>query len=43
MDRGEVVESGTHQQLIAIKQHYFRLVSAQMRPNRGQGPDQGAA
>jgi len=35
MDNGEVVESGTHQQLLAQGQLYSRLVAAQMRPERG--------
>jgi ABC-type bacteriocin/lantibiotic exporter with double-glycine peptidase domain len=36
MDQGEVVESGTHQELLARGQHYSRLVAAQLRPQTGR-------
>jgi ABC-type multidrug transport system fused ATPase/permease subunit len=32
MDGGEVIESGTHQELLARGQHYSRLVAAQLQP-----------
>ena len=35
MENGEIVESGTHQQLLAQGKLYSRLVAAQMRPERG--------
>jgi ATP-binding cassette subfamily B protein len=38
MDGGEVVESGTHQELLSRGQHYSRLVAAQLQteaPHRG--------
>lgn len=31
VDNGKVVESGTHDELLAMKSHYFRLVEAQKR------------
>jgi len=31
VDNGKVVESGTHDELVAMKSHYFRLVEAQKR------------
>ncbi|MBA2539845.1 MAG: peptidase domain-containing ABC transporter [Deltaproteobacteria bacterium] len=33
MERGELVEQGTHDELLAKGQHYARLVAAQMRPH----------
>jgi ABC-type bacteriocin/lantibiotic exporter with double-glycine peptidase domain len=36
MDRGEVVESGTHAELLARGQIYSRLVAAQLRPDAAQ-------
>jgi ABC-type multidrug transport system fused ATPase/permease subunit len=35
MDKGEIVESGTHQELLAHNQMYSRLVAAQLRPEAG--------
>ena len=38
MDAGEVVESGTHHELLSRGQHYARLVAAQLQteaPHRG--------
>jgi ATP-binding cassette, subfamily B, bacterial len=32
MDKGEVVEAGTHDELLARGEHYSRLVSAQLHP-----------
>ena len=37
MDRGEVVESGTHGELLARGEIYSRLVAAQLRPDLAQG------
>jgi ABC-type bacteriocin/lantibiotic exporter with double-glycine peptidase domain len=37
MDRGEVVESGTHAELLARGQVYSRLVAAQLQPDAAQG------
>jgi ABC-type bacteriocin/lantibiotic exporter with double-glycine peptidase domain len=37
MEGGEVVESGTHQDLLARGQHYSRLVSAQLQPESPRG------
>jgi ABC-type bacteriocin/lantibiotic exporter with double-glycine peptidase domain len=37
MDHGEVVESGTHAELLARGQAYSRLVAAQLRPDPAQG------
>ena len=36
MDRGEVVESGTHRELLARGEVYSRLVAAQLRPDAAQ-------
>jgi ABC-type bacteriocin/lantibiotic exporter with double-glycine peptidase domain len=33
MEQGEVVEMGTHKELLARGQHYSRLVAAQLRPD----------
>ncbi|MGE5180782.1 MAG: peptidase domain-containing ABC transporter [Acidobacteriota bacterium] len=35
MDQGEIVEAGTHQELLAHNQMYSRLVAAQLRPESG--------
>jgi len=37
MDRGEVVESGTHGELLARGEIYSRLVAAQLRPDLARG------
>ncbi|HUJ59391.1 MAG TPA: peptidase domain-containing ABC transporter [Kofleriaceae bacterium] len=37
MDKGEVVEAGTHDQLMAANAHYSRLVAAQVRAKPGRG------
>jgi ABC-type multidrug transport system fused ATPase/permease subunit len=37
MDRGEVVESGTHAELLARGEVYSRLVAAQLRPDPARG------
>jgi ATP-binding cassette subfamily B protein len=48
MDAGEVVESGTHRELLSRGQHYARLVAAQLQaegPPHGidRGADRGVA
>ena len=35
MEKGEIVEAGTHEELLARGQHYSRLVAAQLRPDMG--------
>jgi ABC-type bacteriocin/lantibiotic exporter with double-glycine peptidase domain len=35
MDEGEIIEAGTHAELLARGQHYRRLVAAQLRPDAG--------
>jgi ATP-binding cassette, subfamily B, bacterial len=35
MDDGEIIEAGTHNELLARGQHYRRLVAAQLRPEAG--------
>jgi ATP-binding cassette, subfamily B, bacterial len=37
MEAGEVVESGTHQELLARGAHYSRLVAAQLQPETQRG------
>jgi ATP-binding cassette subfamily B protein len=37
MENGEVVESGTHQELLSRGQHYHRLVAAQLQPDTQRG------
>lgn len=37
MDAGEIVESGTHQELLERGQHYSRLVAAQLQPDSQRG------
>jgi len=37
LDQGEIVEQGTHQQLLANGAHYARLVSAQLAGVTGRG------
>jgi ATP-binding cassette subfamily B protein len=44
MDAGEVVESGTHHELLSRGQHYARLVAAQLQAEDPQrGADRGVA
>jgi ATP-binding cassette, subfamily B, bacterial len=44
MDAGEVVESGTHHELLSRDQHYARLVAAQLQSEGPQrGVDRGVA
>ena len=40
MDNGEVVETGTHHELLSRGQHYARLVAAQLQPD---APQRGVA
>jgi ATP-binding cassette subfamily B protein len=34
MENGEIVESGTHQELLSLRQHYARLVAAQLQTDQ---------
>jgi ABC-type multidrug transport system fused ATPase/permease subunit len=40
MSAGEIIESGTHKDLLKRNQHYARLVAAQLQPD---GAERGVA
>jgi ABC-type multidrug transport system fused ATPase/permease subunit len=37
MDAGELVESGTHAELLSRGEHYARLIAAQLRTEPARG------
>jgi ATP-binding cassette subfamily B protein len=41
MDRGEIVELGPHDELIALQGHYWRLWEAQARRVDAEGDEDG--
>ncbi|QEL66507.1 ATP-binding cassette, subfamily B, bacterial [Oryzomicrobium terrae] len=43
MDRGQIVEVGNHDELMALEGHYYRLYQAQARNADSEGNDTGAA